>query len=254
MRILFVMVGSVALAGTGCARDPYESGPSAAEVRTRLAVEFPAYVELQSIDMRAQENVGDNVQPVFKIRFEGEIELREDTFAEADRAQDAIIVVPMRRSGERRRVYGVALAAYKAGAWQMQFQFDADPLVDLGKPRSLFVGGRTVIRGSVEETALRVRPPDATAVQGTGVQAPVAAFNVPRPDGAPCTSSSSCSSGYCYPGPGASGNFCLNRDLNCAYPSARGYSYGETLPFAGANYRCYAPAAGPAQWQLVSSR
>lgn len=139
----------------GCSTDPYEAGPSEEEVTSRLATEFPAYVEIRSLEIRATENVGDKVQPLFKIRFEGEIQLREDTFAESSREGDAIIIAPVLEAGERRKIYGVSAAAYKAGNWQMEFQFDADPLADLGKPRALFSGGRTILRGSNEETSFR---------------------------------------------------------------------------------------------------
>src|SRR3990167_776248 len=75
MRAVLAIMVCIVLIGIGCSRDPYESGPSETDVRNRLATEFPAYIEIRSLDLRATENVGDKVQPMFKIRFEGEIQL-----------------------------------------------------------------------------------------------------------------------------------------------------------------------------------
>ena len=163
MRELLAIIACSVVIGTGCSRDPYESGPSETEVRDRLATEFPAWIEIRALDLRATENVGDRVQPVFKIRFEGEIQLREDTFAESGREADAILIAPVMKSGDKRKLYGTAMAVYKGGTWQMQFQFDANPLADIGKPRSLITGGPTVLRGSSEEDTFREQRTRETA-------------------------------------------------------------------------------------------
>src|SRR3990172_12442666 len=118
MRVVLAIMVCIVLIGIGCSRDPYESGPSETDVRNRLATEFPAYIEIRSLDLRATENVGDKVQPMFKIRFEGEIQLREDTYGESGREADAILIAPVMKSGDRRKLYGVAMAAYKGGTWQ----------------------------------------------------------------------------------------------------------------------------------------
>ena len=137
MRAVLAIMVCIVLIGIGCSRDPYESGPSETDVRNRLATEFPAYIEIRSLDLRATENVGDKVQPMFKIRFEGEIQLREDTYGESGREADAILIAPVMKSGDRRKLYGVAMAAYKGGTWQMEFQFDANPLSDIGRPSAM---------------------------------------------------------------------------------------------------------------------
>lgn len=151
--ILCIVIASV----VACNRDPAETGPTESELRSRLSTELPAYVELTNFDLRASQNVGDKVQPVFKTRFEGEIRLREDTFAETSRESGIVFVTQVLPRGERRKIYGLAVAALKAGAWQTQVQFDADPFSDLGRPKSMVGAGRVIVRGSSEETEFRAQ-------------------------------------------------------------------------------------------------
>ncbi len=52
-----------------------------------------------------------------------------------------------------------------------------------------------------------------------------------------CSSSSECSSGYCYPGPGNK-NYCIAREKNCAKPGTEGIMFGESYDYLGEAYEC----------------
>lgn len=67
-------------------------------------------------------------------------------------------------------------------------------------------------------------------------------------NGESCSSNSECSSGYCYPGPGDSGNFCLHKDLNCAWPGGNGERYRSVHNYNGKCYTCTSEG-GRAHWK-----
>ncbi len=57
-------------------------------------------------------------------------------------------------------------------------------------------------------------------------------------NGTPCASNSSCSSGYCYPGPDQS--YCSAATANCAQPGTNGVQYGTSYVYNGVTYACVA--------------
>lgn len=68
-------------------------------------------------------------------------------------------------------------------------------------------------------------------------------------NGESCKSKKECFSGYCYPGPDDSGNYCLAASLNCAAPGENGRRYGQSIAYGGKSYVCYNPGNGPANWK-----
>ncbi|MBI4356698.1 MAG: hypothetical protein HY559_02290 [Gammaproteobacteria bacterium] len=57
-------------------------------------------------------------------------------------------------------------------------------------------------------------------------------------DGHECTSSTQCSSGYCYPGPEEK-SYCISRDANCAKPGTAGVMVGALYSYRGKEYICH---------------
>src|SRR4051794_25717940 len=60
--ITFVLIGCEGKSG----------GPTSKELRNRLAVELPGYVRTSSFNVEASQNIGSEVEPVFKSRFKAE--------------------------------------------------------------------------------------------------------------------------------------------------------------------------------------
>lgn len=139
----------------GCSRDPLETGPKDAELKNRLAFELPAHLSVDSLDVEASQNVGDRVEPIFKTRFKAEAHLTADTFVEAERSQNAVILSPVRKNGEHLEIYGIALSSLKGGSWETHFQLDENPVAGAGKPRDAFGGAPVYIKGSPEEASYR---------------------------------------------------------------------------------------------------
>ena len=74
----------------------------------------------------------------------------------------------------------------------------------------------------------------------------------PRLNGQKCESKKDCYSGYCYPGPDITkSNFCLAAQVNCAFPGADGYRYGDIVPIQGDKFQCYRPSSGLARWKKL---
>jgi hypothetical protein len=89
-----------ALALVSCQGDPFESGPDEDLLQARFATELPAFVKLNSLNVQASENVGTEVQPIYRSRFSAVIELIADTYLENSRQGSAVFVVPHLNSGD----------------------------------------------------------------------------------------------------------------------------------------------------------
>jgi hypothetical protein len=131
------------------------SGPSSAELRRKLATELPAYLEVVSLDVRASENAGDRVQPLFRTRFQAVVELAEPTFREVAREGEALIVAAAGAKGARRQVFGLAVSELRSEEWSTVFHLENDPRLAFGLPRDAFDGGRVVVQGSPGEREYR---------------------------------------------------------------------------------------------------
>lgn len=137
---------------SSCRRDQFATGPGETELEAKLTTDLPGFLRITSFKVEAAENIGDKVEPVFKSRFRATLTLQSDTFLEASREPGAIIVVPHLKASTTRELYGKAVARLKAGAWQVAFSFDNNPIPDLGKPKDFFSGGEVIERGSQQES------------------------------------------------------------------------------------------------------
>lgn len=64
-------------------------------------------------------------------------------------------------------------------------------------------------------------------------------------NGEECISNKECASNTCYPGPGSGERqYCMARDLNCAWPGTNGYRYGEEMDYNGRRVVCMNPGSG----------
>lgn len=151
---VFLVCASVVFAGA-CQRDPSVSGPGATQLQSRLATELPAYLRLTRLRVEASENVGDKVQPIFKSRFRGTVQLTAETFLQSAIEDGVVLLVSHLKEGVTRELFGVAVSKLSAGSWKTEFSFDNDPIPGLGRPRDFFPGGKVVVRGSAEETEWR---------------------------------------------------------------------------------------------------
>lgn len=147
MQIRHMAVITLALIGCGSQR----GGPTSRELRDRLAVELPGFVRTSSFSVEASQNIGSEVEPVFKSRFKAEIELQTPTYSVDGTDPEALFVKSVTRAGEKRTIYGIATSTLVAGAWRTAFQYENNPLSVIGNPIDFFQSNRVIIRGSPEE-------------------------------------------------------------------------------------------------------
>lgn len=143
----------LALLGTLGATACGDSGPSSKQLRDQLAMELPAYWEASSFSVEAEQNAGNEVEPVWMARFRAGLKLKEDTYKQERREGDVIFVSRVASSGEERPVYGKAVSGLRSGAWATSFSLENSPISALGKPLGSFDAPRVIIIGSDEEKA-----------------------------------------------------------------------------------------------------
>ncbi len=162
-----VVIGA-AIVAVSCERGP--RGPSEEQLRNRFALTLPGYVQLSSFGVQVQENIANDVEPVFKTRFVAKVRVTEDMFREERREAGVILIRRSAKSGAEYSLYGVATSVPHAGGWQVDSVLEDNPIARLGGPREIF-SGRTVVLGTDEESALREEIARAARIEEERIEA-----------------------------------------------------------------------------------
>jgi hypothetical protein len=121
------------------------------DLKTRLQLEIPGSWNIVSLTIEAGANVGTVSEPVFKQRFNAEVELNTDTFVKDEKKDPYLFVIPVGKSGEQRVVHGVSTAHILPETRKIDLKLENDyVLQEIGLPLSYFPG-KVIIRGSPEE-------------------------------------------------------------------------------------------------------
>lgn len=158
LAILFI----TGLLATGCSKT---SKPSKAEIEKALTIALPAYVQLDSLTLEVQENLGNDVEPNWATRFHGTVKMAVDTFVpDGNEVPDIFFLRRVKHAGETVEVFGKSLSSLQNRAWHTQFYFD-DQLQSLGTPQSAFGIGHLIVRGSSAEKDLAAEKTAAIAAK-----------------------------------------------------------------------------------------
>ena len=136
---LAVMLG-ISLPATG------QDMPGEGEITPALALEVPIWWSIESVNIEASVNDGDEVDPHIRQRFTAVVKPLEDLFEHVDTVGPFKVMIPVRSSGEAQKLYGFALSTLQLGKWSTQIRL-GNSVEHLGAPQS-FYEGPTVIAGT----------------------------------------------------------------------------------------------------------
>ena len=149
--LLPVLFSLLTLVLAACSR----SGPSKDHLRDALATALPAYLTIAAFDLEASENVGTEVEPLYRGRFRANIEFRVDTFSRTNVEQAVVFLRKVRSAGDEIQLFGKTQSGLYAGAWKSSVTLEGVDMSALGEPRTSFSAARTIILGTSEESDYR---------------------------------------------------------------------------------------------------
>ncbi len=121
------------------------------DLKARLQLAIPGYWDIVSFTIETGANVGTVSEPVFKQRFNAEVELNTDTFVQDEKKDPYVFVIPVAITGGKRVVHGVSTAHILPETRKIDLKLEnGDVLQEIGLPRSYFPG-KVIIKGSPEE-------------------------------------------------------------------------------------------------------
>ena len=120
--------------------------PGEDEITPALALEVPLWWSIESVNIEASVNDGDEVDPHIRQRFTAVVQPLEDLFEHVDTVGPFKVMIPVRSSGEAQKLYGFALSTLQLGKWSTQIRL-GNSVEHLGAPQS-FYEGPTVIAGT----------------------------------------------------------------------------------------------------------
>ena len=141
-RILVVVVGVALMHGapitTALALDP----PGGPEISSTLAAELPAYWSVQSVEITASVNDGDDVTPRYRQRFVADAIPKENLYlavSDDDRVGPFRMLITTHAATRTRKLYGVATTVVSLGKWSTEISLE-NSVKGVGMPRSLYAG------------------------------------------------------------------------------------------------------------------
>lgn len=145
---------------SGCKGDPVQSGPKESELRLHLATSLPAYLSVSDFHVEASQNIGNQIQPIYKSKFKASVTINTDTYREVEKINEDIIIALVKQKGSTIDVYGTITSVYTSGSWTNEIILENDPVILVGNPRDFYPAGTAHLLGSPEERALReqIRP------------------------------------------------------------------------------------------------
>ena len=132
-----------------------DSGPSKDYVQAEVAESLPTYLTITDFDLEASENVGTNVEPLYRGRFRANVAFRVETFSEASAEPGIVFLRLVRSEGEKTQIFGKIQSRLHAGSWKSSVAFEGVDLNAFGEPRTAFNAQRTIVLGTDEENEYR---------------------------------------------------------------------------------------------------
>ena len=142
LRTILVLLVGVPLAhGTPLAALALEP-PGGPEITSALAGDLPAYWSIQSVEITASVNEGDDVTPRFRQRFVADAVSKEDLYLSV--SDDAHIgpftmLITTHAATQTRKIYGIATSSVSLGKWAIELSLE-NSVVGVGLPQSLYAG------------------------------------------------------------------------------------------------------------------
>lgn len=155
MKKLMGALLSCVLLLQGCGHS--EKRPGTQDYAKQFVVTIPAYWEIADFNVEATENVGNKVEPVYQARFKATVKLKTRTYEIASREDNALFIRPMADKGEKREIYGLAVAELSMGNWKINFSLENNPIPSMGQPKDFFIGAKVIVVGTPEESEYRAQ-------------------------------------------------------------------------------------------------
>lgn len=132
---------------------PEVKKPTTAELQNALSQKFPGHIKLQEFSTEASQNLGNDVDPVWGVRFNASILSVADLYMKNNSDNSAIFIILSTKKDTETKIFGKFKSELYQGKWQHHIEFDGNPIGNLGLPvNQISKNGKIIIiRGSEEE-------------------------------------------------------------------------------------------------------
>ena len=132
--------------------------PSSSFIREQLQLALPSTVSIVSFEVKASENQGSQINPVWKSRFVAKGTAKEELYWHNETYLDTLVMVRVTQGGESAEIYGVATATLQREQWIVAFTYEDnfflnDKLYVRGIPKSK-LPANSVVSGTEKEKDL----------------------------------------------------------------------------------------------------
>ncbi len=151
--LLIVVLGSLF---TACS-DGKLKGPTEKSVENSLAYEVANYISIKNFEVQAVENIGSEVDPVFRARFSADGHTTEPLYSETETLMGMFILKETTPKNTPIRLSGKYQAELDGERWEIYFQNISSSPSPSGSPLSNWSSGSYVFVDTKQETELRAK-------------------------------------------------------------------------------------------------
>ena len=125
--------------------------PGDIQLTSALGAELPAYWSIDSVEISASVNDGDEVSPRYRQRFVANAIPKEELYLPATDNESIgpfAVLITTRTTTQPHKLYGIATSVLALGKWSTELVME-NSVQGLGMPRSLF-SGSVVVAGTAQ--------------------------------------------------------------------------------------------------------
>jgi hypothetical protein len=133
------------------------SGPSKAEQEESFTEGLPAFLSVQSFEIKTSMKAKEDGDPLYRGRFHAQLQVNSGTYKILDRDVDTVIVRKMATQGDKLKVVGTTESKLDGGNWQISVKLIGSPIDSLGVPMDTLssTASRIMMEGSDEAQSYR---------------------------------------------------------------------------------------------------
>lgn len=125
-------------------------GPTKEQMVNGISSKLPPYIRIVDATIEANQNIGNEVEPVFLSRIRAKVMITESLYEQSGKIDNTTVVNEVNRKGNSDDVYFITQSSLFQGRWNTSFHIQGEPFYNKGKPLSSFTGN-VVVKGSQQE-------------------------------------------------------------------------------------------------------
>lgn len=128
-----------------------DNKPANSDLKATLTHSLPSHIEINSFSIKASQNFGNKVEPIYASRFQASVVSLVDLYKIDKKDKKVIFVRLATEKGKEIEIFGKIKSRLYQGGWKHDIDIDGTPIRHLGVLLNQISAEHVIVRGSNEE-------------------------------------------------------------------------------------------------------